>query len=81
MFLFTRENDTISELNILLLLIAFHLRGQYVSRKVNEISLTRSKWKIACVYEIKAIMNYISVTGNENVENRISANCCLRDGI
>ena len=56
--------------SVLLLLIAFHLRGQYVYenvvfQKVNEISLTRSEWKIACVYEIKAIINYVNLIGKE----------------
>ena len=56
--------------SVLLLLIAFQLRGQYVYenvvfQKVNEISLTRSEWKIACVYEIKAIINYVNLIGKE----------------
>ena len=41
-----------------------------ISQKKNETSLTRSEWKIVCAYEIKAIINYVRVIGNANVERQ-----------
>ena len=55
---------------LLLLLTAFALRSQYVHKtviyqKLNEVSLTRSEWKVACIYEIQTILQYVKVLAQE----------------
>ncbi|MFI0416590.1 MAG: hypothetical protein ACH255_20935 [Candidatus Thiodiazotropha sp.] len=55
---------------LLLLLTAFALRSQYVHenviyQKLNEASLTRSEWKVACIYEIQTILQYVKVLAQE----------------
>ena len=55
---------------LLLLLTALALRSQYVHenviyQKLNEVSLTRSEWKVACIYEIQTILQYVKVLAQE----------------
>ena len=53
-----------------LLLIGFHLKGQHVYenvifQKINEVKLTRSEWKIACVFEIQTIIDYVQLISKD----------------
>ena len=54
----------------ILLLIGFHLKGQHVYenvifQKINEVKLTRSEWKIACVFEIQTIIDYVQLISKD----------------
>ena len=53
-----------------LLLLGFHLKGQniyenVVFQEINQVRLTRSEWKIACVFEIQTILDYVKSIAND----------------
>ena len=54
----------------LLILVVHQLKSHFVQENVifqnlNQISLTRSEWKIACVYEIKVIIDYVDLIAKD----------------